>query len=72
MYDYHLWANEVILNRLKELPQDIFHKEVKSGFSSVAKVMTHIYLTDLAWLEIILVKGCSKPNTFSPAAWLIL
>lgn len=59
MYNYHLWANEVILNRLKELPQDIFHKEVKSGFSSVAKVMSHIYLTDLAWLEIISGKSMS-------------
>ncbi len=59
MYNYHLWANEVILNRLKELPQDIFHKEVKSGFSSVAKVMSHIYLTDLAWFEIISGKSMS-------------
>lgn len=59
MYDYHIWANEVILNRLKELPQEIFHKEVKSGFSSVAKVMSHIYLTDLAWLEIISGKSMS-------------
>ncbi|RDI38020.1 DinB family protein [Falsibacillus pallidus] len=59
MYDYHLWANEVILNRLKELPQDIFHMEVKSGFSSVAKTMAHIYLTDLAWLEIISGKSMS-------------
>lgn len=59
MYNYHLWANEVILNRLKELPQDIFHKEVKSVFSSVAKVMSHIYLTDLAWLEIISGKSMS-------------
>ncbi|GIN70263.1 protein DinB [Bacillus sp. J14TS2] len=53
MYKYHIWANEVILNRLKELPQDVFHKEVNSGFSSAAKTMCHIYLTDLAWLEII-------------------
>lgn len=53
MHDYHVWANGIILNRLKELPQDIYHREIQSGFSSVSKVLSHIYLTDLAWFGII-------------------
>lgn len=32
MYKYHVWANGVIIDRLKELPQDIYHKEIQSGF----------------------------------------
>lgn len=53
MYNYHVWANGVIIDRLKELPKEIYHKEVQSGFSSVSKVLSHIYLTDCAWFDII-------------------
>lgn len=60
MYNYHVWANEVIIDRLKELPQEIFHKEIQSGFSSVSKVLSHIYLTDYVWLDIILGKSMNE------------
>jgi uncharacterized damage-inducible protein DinB len=60
MYKYHVWANGVIIDRLKELPQDIYHKEIQSGFSSVSKVLSHIYLTDYAWLDIILGKSMNE------------
>ncbi|MDM5213193.1 DinB family protein [Peribacillus sp. NJ4] len=53
MYNYHVWANGVIIDRLKELPQHIYHKDIQSGFSSVSKVLSHIYLTDYAWFDII-------------------
>jgi uncharacterized damage-inducible protein DinB len=53
MYQYHVWANGVILNRLKEFPEDIYHKNIQTGFSSVSKVMSHIYMTDYTWFDII-------------------
>lgn len=53
MYDFHTWANGVIINRLKELPKDIYHNDIQSGFSSVAKVLSHIYMVDLVWFDII-------------------
>jgi uncharacterized damage-inducible protein DinB len=53
MYNYHAWANGVIIDRLNELPEHVYHKEVQSGFSSVSKVLSHIYLTDYAWFDII-------------------
>ncbi|MEW5596778.1 DinB family protein [Peribacillus frigoritolerans] len=53
MYNYHAWANGVIIDRLNELPEHIYHKEIQSGFSSVSKVLSHIYLTDYAWFDII-------------------
>ena len=53
MYNYHAWANGVIIDRLNELPENVYHKEIQSGFSSVSKVLSHIYLTDYAWFDII-------------------
>jgi uncharacterized damage-inducible protein DinB len=60
MYEYHVWANGVIIDRLKELPQDIYQKEIQSGFSSVSKVLSHIYLTDYAWFDIISGKSMNE------------
>ncbi|MFE5429232.1 DinB family protein [Peribacillus simplex] len=53
MYNYHSWANVVIIDRLNELPQHIYHKEIQSGFS-------HIYLTDYAWFDIISGKSMDE------------
>ncbi|MFS0667681.1 DinB family protein [Peribacillus frigoritolerans] len=53
MYNYHAWANGVIIDRLNELPEHIYHKEIQSDFSSVSKVLSHIYLTDYTWFDII-------------------
>jgi uncharacterized damage-inducible protein DinB len=60
MYDYHVWANGVIIDRLKEFPQDIYQKEIQSGFSSVSKVLSHIYLVDYAWFDIISGKSMNE------------
>ena len=60
MYNYHVWANEVIIDRLRELPQDIYHKDIQSGFSSVSKVLSHIFLTDYTWFDIISGKSMNE------------
>ncbi|MGE7187144.1 DinB family protein [Peribacillus sp. NPDC006672] len=60
LYDYHVWANGVIIDRLKELPQHIYHKDIQSGFSSVSKVLSHIYLTDYTWFDIISGKSMDE------------
>ncbi|OIK13401.1 damage-inducible protein DinB [Bacillus sp. MUM 116] len=65
MYDYHVWANGVIIDRLKELPEDIYHKGIQSGFSSVSKVLSHIYLTDYAWFDIISGKSMNEAMAFT-------
>lgn len=51
-YDYNIWANNQIFNRLKELPKDVYHQEVQSVFSSISSVMAHVYLSDLGWAEV--------------------
>ncbi|GIN85838.1 protein DinB [Heyndrickxia sporothermodurans] len=63
MYKYHVWANEVIMNRLKELPEEVYHKDIQSGFSSISKVLSHVYFVDHSWYEII--KGKSMRDAFS-------
>ncbi len=60
MYNYHAWANGVIIDRLNELPQHLYHKEIQTGFSSVSKVLSHIYLTDYAWFDIISGKSMNE------------
>ena len=60
MYNYHVWANEVIIDRLRELPQDIYHMDIQSDFSSVSKVLSHIYLTDYTWFDIISGKSMNE------------
>lgn len=51
-YDFNVWGNEQIFKRLKELPQDAYHQEIQSVFSSLSKVLAHVYLSDLGWIEV--------------------
>lgn len=50
LYDYHLWANEKVFQRLKELPKEIFRKEIPSVFPSLFDVLVHMYRVDNTWL----------------------
>ncbi|WP_438421012.1 DinB family protein [Bacillus siamensis] len=52
LYDYHLWANQQIFTRLKELPEDVYRKEIQSVFPSIAGVLTHVYLSDKGWFDV--------------------
>lgn len=52
MYNYHVWANQTMINRLKELPHEVYEKQITSVFPTIAKAMAHIYLVDLSWFEI--------------------
>jgi uncharacterized damage-inducible protein DinB len=59
-YDYHVWANQIIFNRLKELPRHLYNQEVQSVFSSVSKVMAHIYKVDCGWVDILMGKSMNE------------
>lgn len=61
MYDYHVWANQRVFQHLKQLPDSVFKKTVKSVFSSISDVLTHLYSTDITWLETM--KGSSFHDT---------
>jgi uncharacterized damage-inducible protein DinB len=53
LYDYHVWANNKFFERLKELPKDIYDREIQSVFSSIAKALVHIYTADTIWLGVM-------------------
>ncbi|MDM5188833.1 DinB family protein [Bacillus sp. DX4.1] len=65
LYDYHVWANKTIFDRLKELPRDIYHKKIQSVFPSVSKTVSHIYLTDYCWLNILSGKSMKEALAFA-------
>jgi hypothetical protein len=52
MYQYNVWANRRIVDHLQTLSPDKYKQEIKSVFSSVGKVLSHIYLVETGWLKI--------------------
>ncbi|WP_462411563.1 DinB family protein [Neobacillus sp. Marseille-QA0830] len=49
--NYHQWANVRLLEHINQLNNDVFTKEVKSIFPSVADTFEHIYKVDTIWLK---------------------
>lgn len=52
-YQYHKWANNRVLEHLKELPDEVFGREIKSVFPSIQEVIVHIYQVDAMWLSVM-------------------
>lgn len=50
LYEYHVWANDRIINHLKGLPQETYRTVIQSIFSSLAEALIHIYRVDNTWL----------------------
>lgn len=67
MYNFHAWANQTLINRLKELPEGVYEQEVQSVFPTVAKVMEHIYMVDQGW--ILILQGMDMKEALNEA-WL--
>ena len=57
LYDYHVWANNKIFARLKELPGDVYDRDIQSVFSSIADTLVHKYMTDTIWLGVMQEKS---------------
>ncbi|MDQ0225712.1 DinB family protein [Metabacillus niabensis] len=51
MYEYHVWANKVLLERIKELPSNVLYEEVSSSYPNIAQTFSHIYVVDVMWLQ---------------------
>ncbi|MGA5690192.1 DinB family protein [Cytobacillus pseudoceanisediminis] len=60
LYDYHVWANKKFFERLKELPEEIYDREIQSVFSSISKVLVHIYIADTVWLGVMQEKSMEE------------
>lgn len=57
MYRYHAWANQTILERLKELPSSVLSQEVNSSFPTIAHALSHIYAVDNMWYQVLTGTG---------------
>lgn len=53
MYEYHVWANMVLLERIKELPNNVLFEEVSSSYPNIAQTFSHIYVVDVMWLQVL-------------------
>jgi len=53
MYEYHIWANKVLLERIKELPSNVLYEEVSSSYPNIAQTFSHIYVVDVMWLQVL-------------------
>ncbi|MDQ0229866.1 DinB family protein [Metabacillus malikii] len=63
MYEYHVWANKVLLERMRELPSNALFEEVSSSYSTIAKTFSHIYVVDVMWLQVL--KGIEMQEAMS-------
>jgi len=53
LYHYHTWANDRLIARLNELPDDVYSQQIKSVFSSIQEVIIHTYQVDGMWLSVM-------------------
>lgn len=57
MYHYHVWANQTIMGRIKELPKAVLNAEVNSSFPTIAHALSHIYAIDKTWYQVLTGMG---------------
>ncbi len=53
MYQYHVWANKALLERIKELPSNVLYEEVHSSYPTIAQTFSHICAVDVMWLQVL-------------------
>ncbi|MED0707748.1 DinB family protein [Aneurinibacillus aneurinilyticus] len=53
LYDYHVWANDKVLQHLKELPEETCRAEITSVFPSIHDALVHMFVVDTIWLGAI-------------------
>ncbi len=61
LYDYHVWANQQVIEHLKQMPEKIYKETLKSVFPSIHDVLVHLYIVDVIWLGTM--KGKSSQDT---------
>lgn len=69
MYEYHVWANKMLLERMRELPSYVLYEEIKSSYSTIAQTFSHIYVVDVMWLQVL--KGIDMQEAFQAARIMV-
>ena len=65
MYQYHVWANKALLERMMELPSGVLYEEVRSSYPTIAQTFSHIYAADVMWLQVL--KGIDMQEALEPS-----
>lgn len=52
-YEYHAWANGIVFEHLRKLPEEVWNGEVTSVFPTVCTLMSHVYAMDAMWLSVM-------------------
>lgn len=60
MVHYHVWASQIIMQRIQELPAAVLHQEVNSSFPTLAHALSHMYAVDQMWY--LVLTGTSMPE----------
>ncbi|MFJ7696765.1 DinB family protein [Lysinibacillus fusiformis] len=69
MYEYHVWANKMLLERMRELPSYVLYEEIKSSYATIAQTFSHIYVVDVMWLQVL--KGIDMQEAFQAARIMV-
>src|SRR5688572_7806067 len=48
---FNTWASEQVAHVLKEVDDDVYFRENKSSFSSIAKTVSHMWGAQVVWLK---------------------
>ncbi|MWV42692.1 damage-inducible protein DinB [Paenibacillus sp. HJL G12] len=60
MFNYNTWANQTILQRIKELPSTVLQQEVNTTFPTIGEALAHIYALDKCWFQVLSGTSMSK------------
>ncbi|MDO3411743.1 DinB family protein [Saccharibacillus sp. CPCC 101409] len=53
MLRYNAWANQTLLNRIKELPPETLHREVNTSFPTIAHAFAHMHMVDQIFYAVL-------------------
>ena len=62
MMEYNRWANERLFADCEQVPEEIYHRDLRTEYGSIHKTLDHILLVDLLWLERFAGRGDKYPS----------
>lgn len=61
--NYNLWANQLMTDAIRALPENIQHQEIKSSFPSLFKTVLHVWNAEnIWWQRIKLLEVVTQPG----------
>jgi uncharacterized damage-inducible protein DinB len=48
---YHIWANNLLFEAVKKLPEEFHLKEIPSSFNSLQKTILHMWNSEAVWWQ---------------------